>query len=165
MENTIMTEKIARRGIKTPDLYEPDILEKIAVESVMEKNALIISDDNSIQEVIDWLQAEPDYNSNYFIISNTDGEYRGILSSSNLLSKHHNGETLIGSLVKRKHISINIESTLRKAIEKMAAENIDVLPVLSKENGHVIGILSYKNIISSYKHGIDEHTKSIPIYH
>ena len=149
MENTIMTEKIARRGIKTPDLYEPDILEKIMVESVMEKNGLIISDDNSIQEVIDWLQAEPDYNSNYFIISNTDGEYRGILSSSNLFSKHHKGETLIGSLVKRKHISINIESTLRKAIEKMAAENIDVLPVLSKENGHVIGILSYKNIISS----------------
>ena len=162
MENTIMTEKIARRGIKTPDLYEPDILEKIMVESVMEKNGLIISDDNSIQEVIDWLQEEPDYNSNYFIISNTDGEYRGILSSSNLFSKHHKGETLIGSLVKRKHISINIESTLRKAIEKMATENIDVLPVLSKENGHVIGILSYKNIIASYKHGIDEHTKKHP---
>ena len=69
---------------------------------------------------------------------------------------------MIGSLVKRKHISINTESTLRKAIEKMAAENIDVLPVLSKENGHVIGILSYKNIISSYKHGIDEHTKKRP---
>lgn len=162
MENTIMTEKIARRGIKTPNLYEPDILEKIMVESVMEKNGLIISDDNSIQEVINWLQAEPDYNSNYFIISNTDGEYRGILSSSNLFSKHHKGETLIGSLVKRKHISINIESPLRKAIEKMAIENIDVLPVLSKENGHVVGILSYKNIIASYKHGIDEHTKKHP---
>lgn len=162
MENTIMTEKIARRGIKTPDLYEADILEKIMVENVMEKNGLIISDDNSIQEVIDWLQTEPDYNSNYFIISNADGEYKGILSSSNLFSKHHKGETLIGSLVKRKHISINIESTLRKAIEKMAAENIDVLPVLSKENGHVIGILSYKNIIASYKYGIDEHTKKHP---
>ncbi len=67
----------------------------------------------------------------------------------NLNNRYNKGETLIGSLVKRKHISINIESTLRKAIEKMAAENIDVLPVLSKENGHVIGILSYKNIISS----------------
>ena len=42
MENTIMTEKIARRGIKTPDLYEPDILEKIMVESVMEKNAFFL---------------------------------------------------------------------------------------------------------------------------
>jgi CBS domain-containing protein len=162
MENTIMTEKIARRGIKTPDSYEPDILEKITVGDVMEKNGIILSDDNSIQEVLDWLQTDPIQNSNYYIISNAIGEYKGIVSSSTLFSKHHKPETLIGSLIKRKHISINIDNSLRKAIEKMASENIDVLPVLSKENEHVLGILSYKNIISSYKHGIEEHTKKSP---
>ena len=36
MENTIMTEKIARRGVKTPDSYEPDPLEKIKAETVPE---------------------------------------------------------------------------------------------------------------------------------
>jgi H+/Cl- antiporter ClcA len=35
MENTIMTEKIARRGIKTPHSYEPDILEKYTVEQIL----------------------------------------------------------------------------------------------------------------------------------
>ena len=44
----------------------------------------------------------------------------------------------------------------------MAQENVDVLPVLSKDNDHIIGIVSYKNIISSYKHGIEEHTKKHP---
>lgn len=37
MENTIMTEKIARRGIYTPDAYEPDILRRIIVSQVLGK--------------------------------------------------------------------------------------------------------------------------------
>ncbi|MFA4868544.1 MAG: chloride channel protein [Pedobacter sp.] len=45
MENTIMTEKIARRGIYTPDAYEPDILRRVTVSQVMGKI-------NSIQEQI-----------------------------------------------------------------------------------------------------------------
>lgn len=35
MENTIMTEKIARRGIRTPHSYEPDVLEQMVVADAM----------------------------------------------------------------------------------------------------------------------------------
>src|SRR4051812_15256161 len=38
MENTIMTEKIARRGIKTPNAYEPDVLDKMTVQQVAREN-------------------------------------------------------------------------------------------------------------------------------
>ncbi|MBE9665599.1 chloride channel protein [Mucilaginibacter boryungensis] len=41
MENTIMTEKIARRGVYTPDTYEADPLQKIKVAEVMETNAIL----------------------------------------------------------------------------------------------------------------------------
>ena len=162
MENTIMTEKIARRGVKTPEHYEPDVLEKITVKEVMGESGIILSDDNSIKEIMDWLDKEPDYSGNYYIVSNAEGIFTGMLSSSNLLSKHHNAETTIGRIVKRKHISISIDDNLRKAVELMARENIDVLPVLSKTDNHVIGILSYQHIISSYKQGIEEHTKKHP---
>lgn len=37
MKNTIMTEKIHRRGIHTPDAYEPDVLQHMKVEEVMQK--------------------------------------------------------------------------------------------------------------------------------
>ena len=162
MENTIMTEKIARRGVTAPHSYEPDVLEKIKVEEVMGKNGVILSEDISIMEVMDWLNKEPEYSSNYFIISTASGEYRGILSSSNLFSKHHKAETPIGSLIKRKHISIGIQDSLKKAVELMANENIDVLPVVSRANDTVIGLISYQNIISSYKQGLDEHTRNHP---
>lgn len=37
MENTIMTEKISRRGVFTPDAYEPDVLRRITVAQVLGK--------------------------------------------------------------------------------------------------------------------------------
>jgi CIC family chloride channel protein len=44
----------------------------------------------------------------------------------------------------------------------MAKENIDMLPVISGENNHVIGILSYRDILATYKHTADEHEKKQP---
>ncbi len=161
MENTIMTEKIARRGVKTPHSYEPDILEKVSVEEVLQENGLVLSDQNTLAEVRDWLEKEQEYQSNYFIIVDDENEFKGIISSSNLFSHHHDRESLIGTLIKRKHFSIAIDDSLRLAVEMMAKENIDVLPVVSKEN-NVIGILSYKDVISAYGQGVDDHVKKHP---
>ena len=162
MENTIMTEKIARRGVKTPDSYEPDILEKINVEQVMDNSGLILSADNSIEETIDWLEEEPDYKTNYFIVSTYEGEYVGIVSSSQLYNKINPSETKLQDLIKQKAISVENNSSLRKAIEIMANENVDVLPVLSNKTKHIIGILSYTNIIASYKLRLTDHQKNNP---
>lgn len=161
MENTIMTEKITRRGVKTPDSYEPDILETINVKQVMSENELMLSEDNTIGEVRDWLEKETDYNSNYFIIVSNNYEFRGIISSSNLFSNHHEPGRLVGSLIKRNNVSISVDNSLRTAVELMAKENIDILPVTSNENT-IIGILSYKDIISAYKSDIDNYVKKRP---
>jgi CIC family chloride channel protein len=48
------------------------------------------------------------------------------------------------------------KSTLLDAMETMANENIDVLPVLSKDDNSICGILSYKDIIASYKFKFEE---------
>ena len=156
MKNTIMTEKITRRGVKTPDSYEPDILETISVKQVMTENGLMLGEDNTIGEVREWLEKEKDYNSNYFIIVNDENEFKGIISSSNLFSNHHTTERLVGTLIKRNNVSIGVDNTLRGAVELMAKENIDLLPVTSKEN-NIIGILSYKDIISAYKSDVDNY--------
>jgi H+/Cl- antiporter ClcA/CBS domain-containing protein len=156
MENTIMTEKIARRGVKTPHSYEPDQLEKLSVRQVLSDNGIIISEDNSIREVREWLNREHDYLSNYFIIAGNDGKYKGILSSSNLHSHHHDDDKPVGTLLRRNNVYIGDEDSLRSAVELMARENIDVLPVVSKENSTVTGILSYHDILVSYRNSFDE---------
>ena len=162
MKNTIMTEKISRRGVKTPDSYEPDILEGITVEQVMDTNGLLLSSDNTISETIDWLENEPDYKASHYIVADQEDNYAGIISSSQLYNRLNQPETSLAALISKKHVWVNDSFSLRKAIGIMANENVDVLPVLSGEEGGIIGILSYRNILTSYRQGIDEHRQNQP---
>lgn len=157
MENTIMTEKIARRGVRTPHSYESDNLEKIKAGDIIKNNRIVISEDNEIQEVREWMNTENADRPNYFIIAGNEGNYVGIVSSSNLFNNYHNPTDRVGNLVKRKNIYITNDDNLRTAVEIMAKENIDVLPVISSESQTITGILSYLDIIASYKHHLDEH--------
>ncbi|MGV3528159.1 MAG: chloride channel protein [Flavisolibacter sp.] len=163
MKNTIMTEKISRRGVRTPSSYEADMLENIAVEEVMEKNGVVFSEDSSIAEVITWLDKEPEYKENYFIISSADGVYRGIISASSLYNRQNKSELPVGRLIKRKAIAVRLHESLRHAVGLMAAENVDVMPVLAENGQKINGIISYKNILSSYKRSHDQHRKKPPL--
>lgn len=158
MENTIMTEKIVRRGVKTPDSFEPDILEKKNVSDVMKEDATLLSEENTISEVREWIEHENLRGSNYFIVVSNDNAFKGIVSASNIFSNHHDSDRAVGTLIKRRDISVSVNSSLRSAVEKMATENIDVLPIVSQENT-IIGVLSYKDIISAYQYKIDEEEK------
>lgn len=157
MRNTIMTEKIARRGVKTPHSYEPDLLDKLIVKQVASENGFIISSVNTIQEVREWLEVEKEFSHNYYIIADPDGNFEGILSSSNLFSKHHDPDKTIDTLIKRLPVTVQENDSLRSAVNKMAKENVDVLPVVSTETMKLIGILSYKDILSAYKYRAEEH--------
>ncbi|MCW3094054.1 MAG: chloride channel protein [Ferruginibacter sp.] len=158
MENTIMTEKIVRRGVHTPDSYEPDILEKKTVADVTKEDAILLSEQSEIGEVREWIEQEQLHDTHYFIVVSNDSLFKGIVSASNILSNHHDSGMAVGKLIKRKNISVSAHNNLRSAVEKMAKENIDVLPVVSKENT-IIGVLTYRDILSTYQHRVDEHEK------
>ncbi len=163
MENTIMTEKIARRGVRPPHSYEPDVLEKIPVKQVIQRDGLVLSEANTIGEVRTWLDHEPDYRNNFYIVAGTDHSFRGIISSSSLFSSHHDPDRTVGSLIRRNNISIPADYNLRSAVELMAKENVDVLPVLEQDgSAGILGILSYKEIISAYRHNLKEHHRGQP---
>ncbi|MEO5947844.1 MAG: CBS domain-containing protein [Chitinophagaceae bacterium] len=158
-----MTEKIVRRGVNAPDSYEPDRLEKIIIAQVINGERLVLSEENTIGEVREWLESEPDYSNNFFIVTSNTNEFRGIISASNLFSSHHDTRHLLGTLIKRNNISISANDNLRSAAELMAKENIDVLPVVSEESHrNIIGILSYKDVIAAYMLNVNEHARNIP---
>lgn len=163
MEHTIMTEKIARRGVKTPHEYEPDILDKLKVNQVWQEQSTIISCDATIEEARNWLLNNKDQQQNYYIIADEAGNFKGIVSSSNLFSLHHNTVAKIGSMIKRKPFAVTSEDTLKIAVEMMARENLDVLPVINATDAKIAGILSYKDILSAYRERSMEHHEAITI--
>jgi chloride channel protein, CIC family len=163
MKNTIMTEKIARRGVRTPHSYEPDILDKLTVKEVVEEEGTVLSANATIEEVREWLRKNKEEQRNYFVVVNEEGSFKGIISFSNLFSMHHPVDMEVGALIKRPFFAVTTTDSLKTAVELMAKENLDVLPVLSQSSNKVAGILSYANVLSAYKHGVEEHRESVHI--
>lgn len=162
MKNTIMTEKISRRGIKTPESYEPDILGHVNVEQVMDNNSIAFSGNNTIEEITSWLENKSEYKSNFYVVLNDNDEYEGIISESQIYSKINPPETRLESIVSKTTIAIQTTDNLRNAVKIMANENIDVLPVLSPKDKHIVGIVSFQNILQSYKINIDANMQKRP---
>lgn len=130
---------------------------KTKVSQIISDDGIVISSSMKIGEVRNWLEQESDLMSNYFVIADTDSKYVGLLSSSNLFSSIHPADTEVGELVKRKNIFVHPEDSLKRVVETMARENVDLLPILSENK--IIGILSYGHILSVYKDVLDENEK------
>jgi CIC family chloride channel protein len=161
MENTIMTEKIARRGVLTPHVYQPDLLENRKVAEVVTGEGLILAGDTTLAEVRQWLRKHKEQASqNFYIVADAQGTFKGIISSSNLFSLHHPEEAILLNLIKRKPVAITAQDTLKAAVETMARENLDVLPVIDTGTQKVVGLLSYKDILSVYGNGFSQHEEN-----
>ncbi|RYU91420.1 CBS domain-containing protein [Mucilaginibacter terrigena] len=164
MENTIMTEKIARRGISTPDSFEPDILQKMYVSEVIDDDAIVLSADNTVSEVKGWLSKHKVEN-NYFILVDNQNNYGGTLKITDLYNADADEAASLSELVKAgPAIMIKSTDTLHRAVENMSKTDVEVLPILSGAgDGKVIGVLSYKDIIKAYQTNIRKnenlHTK------
>lgn len=159
MENTIMTEKISRRGIRTPVAYEPDILQSYTVSEVMDDNALVVNADYTIDRLQGLLTQQKEYRNKNIIVADADNHFAGMLDMSAIFSGQYNLSFPIKTLLNTNDSSVQVKDTLRNAIEKMVNENTDVLPVVST-NKLIVGMLSYRNIFVAYKMQIGKDKKS-----
>jgi predicted transcriptional regulator len=133
------------------------MLDKISVQQVLKEGGTVLNNDLTIEEARQWLLKRKEEQRNYYIIVTKGGNFKGIVSSSNLFSMHHSPTSVVEALIKRKPVAITNQDSLKTAVELMARENIDVLPVVSSSENKIAGILSYKDILSTYKNQMDEH--------
>jgi predicted transcriptional regulator len=139
------------------------MLDKLSVQQVTKEDGTVLSFDTTIEEVRSWLMKTKEQQRNYYIVVNNAGVFKGIVSSSNIFSMHHDVSKPVGGLIKRKPVAITNEDSLKTAVELMAKENVDVLPVISANDHKITGILSYKDILSSYRSRLDEHEEGVAI--
>jgi len=151
MENTIMTEKIARRGVYTPDSYEPDILRRMTVADVIKQDLLVLSANNSIGEIRDFFETNPT-TENHFLVVDDKGSFEGAITISNIYNKNIDPASPITMIIKKELPLVQSSANLAKAVELMSACNEELLPVISSNKGHtVIGVLTYKDVLTAYK--------------
>lgn len=160
MENTIMTEKIARRGVITPDSYEPDILSKLRIGQIVKDDSIVLSADNPIEDVKEWLAANPP-KSNHLVVIDGNGMFAGTVKLTDLFTQQNIApSTPLGQLASIGKSYVRDDDTLKKAVEVMSAQQTEVLPVISPADQKVVGVVSYQDILAGYRFRIDEDSKA-----
>lgn len=151
MKGTIMTEKIERRGVFTPNAFEPDMLQKIAVSEVYVANALALSVANTVREAREWVKANAIAAIDFTVVT-VDGELCGVIKRTDLFNKSHNDDSPISGLITSQYPFIYEDSKLDTAIDLMVKYGNDTLPVVAKgPQKMVIGTLSHKEIFNAYR--------------
>jgi CIC family chloride channel protein len=123
MKNSIMTEKIARRGRPVPTDYVADYLSQVLVRDIGAKAVVTLSASQTIAEVRGWL-AEDGALLHHHGFPVLDGETLvGVVTQRELLAPSLQAETTVAVIVSRAPVVIGVDATARAAADLMVRES------------------------------------------
>lgn len=164
MRNSIMTEKIARRGIRTPAEYQPDPLDQLRVRDVMSTPVVTISTQAETAAVIDWLaSAAPGTDHQGFPVLDVHQRLVGVVTKRDLQRADVSHRASIAAVINTLPKFVYEDCTVRQAADHMLNHNIGRLPVLSRaQPGQLVGIITRSDILASYRRHTDEFRLEAP---
>jgi CIC family chloride channel protein len=152
-KHSIMTEKIARRGIRTPAEYVPDPLEQVTVDEIASKSLVTLPAADTVSAARAWLatNVEPARHQGFPIVD-AKGILVGVLTRRDLQAESATEAQTLRELLKRPVKFVYDDSTVRQAADHMVNHNIGRLPVVRRdEPTRLIGIVTRSDILSAYR--------------
>jgi CBS domain-containing protein len=158
MRNTIMTEKIVRRGVRVPSEYVADYLDQVAVGDVCSREVVSLRTTQTLAEVRRWLNdGGEDTRHQGFPVVDEAGQVRGVLTRRTLLDPQWHYTLTLGELSTRPPIAVNENHSLREAADHMVAEKVGRLIVVGKDDpGRLVGILTRGDILAAHARRLRE---------
>jgi chloride channel protein, CIC family len=153
MKSTIMTEKIARRGITTPESYVPDILNSYKVGHVLKEEVSVLDMNNTIGDARKFiLENDEKRQFTSFAIVDDEGDLYGVIGMKEIFNENNGESEELGRFAKLNPVSIYEDEILKSAVDKMLANNLEILPIVSRMKlNQLVGILSYRDILEAYE--------------
>src|SRR5262245_34084537 len=152
MRNSIMTEKLARRGVRVPSEYAADFLDLVHVADACSKPVVSVSFDESIAA----LRTRASSHQGFPVV---DGEGRliGVITRRDFLDAAQPQDARAGDLVRRPPVVIFPDSSLREAADQMVRADIGRLPVVSREAPEqVIGFLTRSDLLRAHEQRLEQ---------
>ncbi|HEX7341478.1 MAG TPA: chloride channel protein [Rhodanobacteraceae bacterium] len=162
MRNTIMTEKIARRGVKVPDEYTADYLTQVNVGQVCARDVVTLKTSDELGDVRSWLNTgHPEAQHQGFPVIDDAGNVRGVITRRDLLDPNVPQLRRIGEMLKRDPITVFENHSVREAADHMVSNGVGRLIVVDHAHPHsVIGIITRGDLLRAHGQRIREATES-----
>jgi len=158
MKDTIMTEKITRRGISVPADYAADFLSQILVRDVATYEVVSLGAGLTLGEVRSRIaQGLPESTHHGFPVVDQERGLVGLISQRALLDASEPATKRIGDIVSGPCAVVFEDNNLREASDLMVREGLGRLPVVKRENPRaVVAMLSGSDIRSANRQRLNE---------
>jgi CIC family chloride channel protein len=167
-KSSIMTEKLARRGMRIHTDYETDVLQQVSVGEMMDRELPTISSDMSVGELAERIARRDPLVSKHegLLILDTSGNLEGVITRSDILrafEKDTDGKMRVLDAGTRDVVVTYPDELLHDAAAKMLRRNIGRLPVVERvEPTRVVGYLGRQGIMAARLRRLDdEHVREL----
>jgi CBS domain-containing protein len=157
MRNSIMTEKIVRRGVRVPSEYAGDVLDQVSAGKACSRKLVWLDGAQTVAAARAWLNSgRPEAEHQGFPVLDAAGHLIGVVTRKDVF-RATDGQRRIGELIGRAPVVIAENHTLREAAERMVAEGIGRLIVVAAGRpGCVVGILTRADVLAGHAHRLRE---------
>jgi len=158
MKHSIMTEKIARRGIRIPYEYEADFLDQVLVRDCVSSNVVSINPLDTIEKIRTWLASsgEGSFFHAYPLIDEF-GKLAGIVTRRDLLNPAVSPDKKAADIITKSLAVVYPDNTLREAVDLMAEHDVSLLPVIDRKNKmKVVGVISRTDILKQRRKNLEK---------
>ena len=161
-KTSIMTEKLARRGLRIHQDYEADVLQQTSVAETMDHDVPTIAADLSIGELAKRIaKHDPAVTKHQgLIVLDKEGKLSGVITRGDVLralDKMPSGEMTVAEAGSRKLVVTYPDESLHEALAKMLRHNIGRLPVVERQDPRrAIGYLGRPGVLSARLRRLEE---------
>jgi CBS domain-containing protein len=150
MRNSIMTEKIARRGVRVSGDYSADLLEQATVRDRASRHIYALPAASTVEAMRQWLTSgvEGAGHQGYPLVDGA-GHLVGLLTRRDLLMPDARGE--LRALVRRAPVVVYGDSSLRQALDLMVRARVGRLVVVERSSPKVpVGVLTRSDLLGAH---------------
>jgi H+/Cl- antiporter ClcA/predicted transcriptional regulator len=145
MRDSIMTEKLTRRGLRVPSDYHADVLHTTFVRDVMTKDVVTVAAAATVYEVANRFRANG--HSAYPLVDD-EGHCVGIVSRNDLLvDESTRPDTPVDAVAAHDIVSVASSASLDDALQILLEEGVEHLPVI--DGDALVGICTRTDIIGA----------------
>jgi chloride channel protein, CIC family len=162
LPSSIMTEKLARRGLRVPGEYEAGVLQVVRVSEVMRKDVRPISPEMTVGDLAERMsRGEASFNLTQGLpIIGKDGKLAGVVTQGDLLralEADPKGTATVQEAGTRNLVVAYPDESVFDALFRMLQNDIGRLPVVSREDTkEMIGYLNRSSILGAWTRQMEE---------
>ncbi len=160
LKRSILTEKVARRGYHLSREYAVDPLELLYVREVMRTNIVALQAESTLREAQATLAKNHEPGQELVPVVEQGGILRGVLTLRELREPKECGagvlEQKVGEMVKAEPYEAFPDEPLRVVVNRMAEDGVTRLPVVERETGKLLGMISLADLLKARTRHMEE---------